>query len=174
MTATATQPLGAVTTPEAPEAQVPARVKIRLTRWQSFGLAAGSLVLVYGLGILVMLGGGAVIHALKPTRHVDIFAALHDQWVVGILLGIAVLWLLPPHPWAKRLVAPSSQEQPAEAGRSEDGGGGASTVQSEAPGPGPSTRPAGGQPVGESPSNGSATQYQQYAKQQEQGGSAEQ
>ena len=130
MTATATQPPGAVTTPEA---QVPERPPVRLTRWQSFGLAAGTLVLVYGLGILVMLGGGAVIHALKPTRHVDSFAAFHDQWVVGVLLGIAVLWLLPPHPWAKRLVAPSSQEQPAEAGRTEDGGGGASTDQFEAP-----------------------------------------
>lgn len=171
MTATATQPPVAVTTPEA---QVPQRPPVRLTRWQSFGLAAGSLVLVYGLGILVMLGGGAVVHALKPTRHVDIFAALHNAWVVGVLLGITVLWLVPPYPWGKRVVAPSSPEQPAEAGRTEAGGGGASTVQDEGPGPGPSTGHAGGQPVGTSPFLGSATQYQQYAKQQEQGGSAEQ
>ena len=169
MTATATQPLGAVTTPEAPEAQVPARVKVRLTRWQSFGLAAGSLVLVYGLGLVVMLGGGAVVHALKPTRHVDIFAALHDQWVVGILLGIAVLWLLPPHPWAKRLVAPSSQEQPAEAGRAEDGGGG--------PPPSISKNPELLPPAaGESDPRGpvTRTRHQQYPKQQEPGGTAEQ
>ena len=113
----------AATTPEAP-----AKTPVRMPRWQSSLIALGTLVLVFGLGILVMLAGGAVIHALKPTRHVDIFAAFHNQWVVGILLGIAVLWLLPPHPWAKRLVAPSSQEQPVKAGRAEDGGGGASTV----------------------------------------------
>ena len=40
----------------------------------------GSLVLVYGLGLVVMLLGGVVIQALKPTRHVDIFAALHNRW----------------------------------------------------------------------------------------------
>jgi hypothetical protein len=161
MTATATQPLGDMTTPESP---VPQDSKVRLTRWQGFGLAAVSLVLVlvFRFGILVMLAGGAVVHAVKPTRHVDIFAALHNEWVVGIVLGIAVLWLLPPYPWAKRLVAPSSQEQPAEAGRTEDGGGGASAVQDEAPGPGSSTGRAGSQPVGESPFLGSATQHQQY------------
>ena len=85
-----------------------------MPRRQSYLLALGSLVLVYGLGILVMLAGGVVIHAIKPTRHVDIFAAFHNQWVAGALLGIAVLWLLPPHPWAKRAIAPLPQEQPAE------------------------------------------------------------
>ena len=114
-----------------------------MPRWQSFLIALGSLVAVYGLATLVMLGGGAVVHALKPTRHVDIFAALHNAWVVGVLLGITVLWLLPPHPWAKRVVVPSSQEQPAEnAGGTEDGGWGAFTVQEEIPGSGPVPRPA--------------------------------
>jgi hypothetical protein len=157
MTGTAVEQVAARATPEAP-----AKTGVRMPRWQSSLIALGSLVLVFGLAILVMLAGGAVIHAVKPTRHVDIFAALHNQWVVGILLGIAALWLLPPHPWAKRLIALPSQEQPAEAGRTEDGGGGASTVHLEVPGPGPSTGQAGGQPVGESPSDGSATQYQQH------------
>ena len=119
-----------------------------MKRWQSLVIATGTLVLVFGFGILVMLAGGAVIHAVKPTRHLDIFAAFHNQWVVGVLLGIAVLWLLPPHPWVKRLVAPSSPEQPAEAGRTEDGGGGASTVHVEVPEPGPSPGQAEGQSVG--------------------------
>ena len=81
-----------VTMPPAPEA--PGRAEVRLKRWQSFAIAVGSLALVYGLGICVMLLGGVVVHAIKPTRHVDIFAAFHNQWVVGALLGIAVLWRL--------------------------------------------------------------------------------
>ena len=139
MTDTAVEP---VTAPPAPGRA--AKAEARLSRWQSFGLAVGSLVLVFGLGLVGMLAGGAVIHAMKPTRHVDIFASLHNRWVVGALLGITVLWLLPPHPWAKRVAASGSQEQPAQAGRTEDGGGGASTVQLEVPGPGAVHRPGEG------------------------------
>ena len=105
------------------------RAAVRMKRWQSFAIAVGSLVVIYSLGLGVMLAGGVVIHAVQPAKHVDIFAALHNQRVVGIVLGIAVLWLLPPHPWAKRVIALPSQEQPAPiAGGTEDGGGGASTV----------------------------------------------
>ena len=105
MTDTAVDP---VTVP--PPSEQPANAGVRLKRWQSFGIAVGSLVVIYGLGICVMLAGGVVIHTLKPTRHIDIVAAFHNAWVVGILLGIAVLWLLPPHPWAKRVVAPRPPE----------------------------------------------------------------
>jgi hypothetical protein len=149
MTQVSTDPVGGAPTVGAPtveppsEALAPVKAKARMPRWQSFLIAFGSLVAVYGLATLVMLGGGAVVHALKPTRHVDIFAALHNAWVVGVLLGITVLWLLPPHPWAKRVVVPRSQEQPAEnAGGTEDGGWGAFTVQEEIPGSGPVPRPA--------------------------------
>lgn len=148
MTETATQPLAAMATPEAPalEAAVPPTSEVRLGRWQSFGLAIGSLAVVYGLGLVVMLAGGAVIHALDPARRIDSLAALHNQWVASVLLGIAVLWLLPPHPWAKRVITTGSQEQPAQAGRTEDGGGGPFTVDSVVPGPGPVHRPDIGQP----------------------------
>ena len=139
MTDAAVEPVRVPLPPEPP-----ANAEVRLKRWQSFGLAVGSLVLVYGLGLVVMLAGGAVIHAVKPTRHVDIFAALHNRWVDGALLGIALLWLLPPHPWAKRVIASGSQEQPARAGWTEDGGGGASTVRSDVPGPGAVHRPGDG------------------------------
>ena len=141
MTETASQPVGDVTVPESPVGHRPA---FRLSRWQSFGLAVGSLVLVYGLALVVMLAGGAVLRAVDPARRIDIFAALHHWWVVGVLLGITVLWLLPPHPWAKRVVASGSQEQPAQAGRTEGGGGGASTARSDVPGPGAVPRPGGG------------------------------
>ena len=95
--------------PGTPDARVP-EAKARLSRRQGFLLAAGSLVLVYGLALGVMLAGGVIIHAVSPTRHMDILVALHHWWVVGPLLGIAVLWLLPPHPWAKRVVASRSPE----------------------------------------------------------------
>ena len=166
MTETASRPVGDVTVPEAP---VPQRPAIRLSRWQSLGLAVGSLVLVCGLALGVMLAGGALLHALDPTRHVDLFAALHDRWVVGVLLGIALLWLLPPYPWAKWLVAAGSQEQPAHAGRAEDGGGG--------PPPSISKNPELLPPAaGESDPRGpvTRTRHQQYPKQQEPGGTAEQ
>lgn len=140
MTQVSTNPAGGGPATEAP---VPAASPVRLTPWQTSLIAVGSLVLVFGLGLLVMLAGGAVVHGLKPTRQIDIFAALHNQWVVGVLLGITVLWLLPPHPWVKRVVAPSSQEQPVQAGGTEDDGGGASIVQHEIPGSGPVPRPAG-------------------------------
>ena len=139
MTDTAVEP---VTVPSAPGAA--AKVEVRLKRWQSFGLAVGSLVLVYGLALAVMLAGGAVLRAVDPARRIDIFAALHHWWVVGVLLGITVLWLLPPHPWAKRIVASGSQEQPAQAGRTEGGGGGASTAHLDVPGPGSVHRPGDG------------------------------
>ena len=141
MTETASEPVVAQAPPETPSPEKPGP---RLTRRQSFGLAVGSLVLVYGLALAVMIAGGAVLHAVDPARRIDIFAALHHWWVVGALLGIGLLWLLPPYPWAKRLVAAGSREQPAQAGRTEDGGGGASTVQLEVPGPGPVHRPRGG------------------------------
>ena len=138
MTATAYQTVGS-----PPEIPAPAKVEVRMPRWQSSLLAVGTLAVVAGVGLGLMIAGGVVIHAFKPTRHVDIFAAVHNMWVVGVLLAIAVLWLLPPHPWAKRATVPRSQEHPAKtAGRTEDGGGGASTVREEVPGPGPVPRPA--------------------------------
>lgn len=123
----------------APE---PAPVEVRLPRWQSFLIAVGSLVLVFGIGLGVTVAGGAVVHAFDPSRHVNSFAALHNAWVVGILLGITVLWLLPPYPWAKRVVASGSREQPADiAGGAGDGDEGLVTVRLET-GPGAAPRPS--------------------------------
>ena len=117
MTETATRPPEGTTTAQtsAPERHpAPGQVSARITRLQSFGLAIGSLVLVYGLGFVVTLAGGAVMSAIDPVRRIDAFAALHDRWVIGALLGITVLWLFPPHPWAKRLVVPAYDAHRAE------------------------------------------------------------
>lgn len=134
--------------------------QLRLRRWQSALIAIGSLVVIYAVGVGVMLAGGAVIHAIQPAKHVDIFAALHSQWVVGILLGISVLWLLPPHPWAKRVVATGSREEPAQtAGRTEDGGDSVATIQFAMSGRDPSTGQLGTGGEGILPS---VTQDEQY------------
>lgn len=100
-----------------PMAEVSATTADRdhLTRWQSLLMAVGSLVLIYGVALGVMAAGGAIAHAFDPRRRLDIFAAFHSVWVIGVLLVISVLWLLPPHPWAKRAVAGGSRTQPAQA-----------------------------------------------------------
>lgn len=87
-----------------------------MPRRQGALIALGSLLLVYGLGAGVMAAGGAVLHAIDPTRAVDAFAALHDRWVVGILVGIGALWLLPPYPWASHVVAAPSTTASRPAG----------------------------------------------------------
>lgn len=118
--------------------------EVRLKRWQSTLIAFGTLILVYGIAFGVTAIGGVVIHAFDPARHVDIFAALHNMWVVGVLLGITVLWLLPPHPWARRVISPDSREQPAwMAGGAEGGGDRVDAAQFEVPGPEPASRPLG-------------------------------
>ena len=67
----------------------------------------------FGAALGVIPVGDVVLHALVPSRHVDIFAALHSRIVVGILLGLSVLWLLPPYPWAKPRPSAESR-QPAQ------------------------------------------------------------
>lgn len=103
----------------APVGPAPERAVVRMSGWQSLLVAFGSLLLVSGLGCGVMLAGGVILHALAPERHINIFAALHNHWVVGVLLGLVLLWLLPPHPWAKRAIATVPEEQPAPAGGTE-------------------------------------------------------
>ena len=114
------------------------------TRWWHGTLFAAVLLLAfYGIALAVMLVGGAVIHAVSPRRHVDVFAALHHLLVVGILLGLSVLWLLPPHPWARRLLAPEPLERSARRGRRARRGGSVGNAahayrEPSAPGPSPS------------------------------------
>jgi hypothetical protein len=95
----------------------PAAASASLRWWQGTLFAALLLAAFYGIALAVMLVGGAVIHAVSPKRHVDVFAALHHLLVVGILLGLSVLWLLPPHPWANRLLASEPRERPARRAR---------------------------------------------------------
>lgn len=128
----------------ATEESLAATEEVRLNRWQSALIALGSLILVYGVAFGVTAIGGVALHAFEPARHVDVFASLHNMWVVGVLLGITVLWLLPPHPWAKRVISPESREQPVwTAGGAEGGGDHVDAAQFEVPGPEAASRPLG-------------------------------
>lgn len=98
--------LAAIPPPDGPEAAL----ELRLTRWQSALVALGSLLVIFAIAFGVMVGGGEVVRALDSSRRINVFAAFHDWWVIGALLGITVLWLLPPHPWAKRAIAPLALE----------------------------------------------------------------
>jgi hypothetical protein len=74
--------------------------RTRRRTWKQFSLALLVLAYVLGIAIGTLLLGGLVLHALVPHRVIDIFAALHNEIVTGVLLGLLALWLLPPYPWA--------------------------------------------------------------------------
>ncbi len=63
-------------------------------------LAIVSLVFVLAVALGSMLTSAAILHVVSPDRRFDAFRALHEPLVVGLLSGLGVLWLLPPHPWA--------------------------------------------------------------------------
>jgi len=67
---------------------------------QATGIAALSLVLVAAVALGSMVGSSALLHLFAPAKQFDAFRALHESAAVEVLLGLAVLWLLPPHPWA--------------------------------------------------------------------------
>jgi hypothetical protein len=68
----------------------------------STALAIVSLVFVSVVALGSMLTSTAVLHLFSPDRHFDTFRALHEPLVVGLLFGLGVLWLLPPHPWEEK------------------------------------------------------------------------
>jgi hypothetical protein len=72
----------------------------RIGLLQSTGIALLSLVLVAAVALGSMMGSSAVLHLLSPSKQFDAFRALHEPAVVEVLFALAVLWLLPPHPWA--------------------------------------------------------------------------
>ncbi len=71
----------------------------RLGFFASTTLAVISLVFVSVVALGSLLTSTAILHLAYPNRHVDAFRALHEPLVVGLLFGLGVLWLLPPHPW---------------------------------------------------------------------------
>jgi hypothetical protein len=72
----------------------------RIGLFQATVIAFLSLVLVAAVALGSMVGSSAVLHLLSPAKQFDAFRALHEPAVVEVLIGLAVLWLLPPHPWA--------------------------------------------------------------------------
>jgi hypothetical protein len=63
-------------------------------------LAVVSLVFVSVIALGSMLVSAAILHLVSPDRRFDTFRAFHEPLVFGVLFGLAVFWLLPPHPWA--------------------------------------------------------------------------
>lgn len=94
----------------------------RMPLWKSTIIAAVSLVFVLGIAVAVMIGMGQLLHILHPAKHFDIFYALHKEIVVASLAAVCLLWLIPPHPWAKRLVEASSTQALAGPASEERGG----------------------------------------------------
>lgn len=87
----------------------------RMPLWRSTVLALACLVFVLGIASGVMVGAGHLIHLLSPDKRFDIFYALHRPIVRWSLVALCVLWLLPPHPWATRLIgvpAPGTSSAP--------------------------------------------------------------
>jgi hypothetical protein len=73
----------------------------------STALAVVSLVFVSVVAFSSMLVSAAILHLVSPDRRFDTFRAFHEPLVFGVLFGLAVFWLLPPHPWA---VQPAQSE----------------------------------------------------------------
>ena len=72
----------------------------RIGVFASTALAVVSLAFVSAVALGSMLASTAMLHLISPSRRIDTFRALHEPLVVGLLFGLAVLWLLPPHPWS--------------------------------------------------------------------------
>ncbi len=66
----------------------------------STAFAVVSLVFVSLVALGSTLTSATILHLAYPNRRFDDFRALHEPVVLGVLCGLAVLWLLPPHPWA--------------------------------------------------------------------------
>lgn len=100
----------------------PKAPRTRRRTWKQFGLAFAGLVYLAAVALGTMLLGGVALHTLVPKRHIDMFAVLHNHIVLGVLLGLVVLWLLPPYPWAKQQPSAGAGEPVQSAGETEVGG----------------------------------------------------
>jgi hypothetical protein len=72
----------------------------RMGLLQSSSIALFSLVLLAAVALGSMVGSAALLHLVSPSKQFNAFRALHEPAVVEVLLGLAILWVLPPHPWA--------------------------------------------------------------------------
>lgn len=95
--------------------------RTRRRTWKQFFQALSMLALVLGVALGSLLLGGVLLHHFVPGRHVDIFAAVHNHIVLGVLFGLSALWLLPPYPWATQPPSVESLEPAQSAGETERG-----------------------------------------------------
>lgn len=131
---------GAPVVPASSPAPLSRSARWRRAAWGSV-LALGSLLYIFGVAVLTMVAGGVVLHAISPQRSLDVFSALHKQVVVGVLLGLAVFWLLPPHPWMKETDDHEARPPAGTVGETEHGGADKVAVLGTYRGRDPSLRP---------------------------------
>jgi len=117
--------------------------------WRSTLLALATLIFVLGIAVAVMLGVGHLLHVLFPAKHFDVFYALHRPVVRWCLIAVSALWLLPPHPWARRLVDAVDRDAPhrrprARHARIKDGRALRAGARSTTAFPGPGAQGVGG------------------------------
>jgi hypothetical protein len=84
----------------------------RMSAGRATLVALLGLAVVLGTALGAMAGVGALLHALSPDRHFDAYAVLHNEIVVACVAALSVLWLLPPHPWAKELIEVPARDDP--------------------------------------------------------------
>lgn len=154
---------GATTTPAEPRTKSPEPPRTPRRTRKQFGVALLTLAYVAAIVLGTLLVGGIVLHALVPSRHIDMFAALHNLVVVGVLLGLVALWLLPPYPWAAPQPSTEPQEPAQPAGETEGGDTNVTDLSQSVSGRFPSHRPmgAGGGGLAGSLLNSTAQQHQQ-------------
>jgi hypothetical protein len=73
-----------------------------LSTLQNSLLALLSLVMVGAVALGVMVVTATAMRLISPSRRFDLFRAFHEPLVVGVLFGLVVLWVLPPHPWVEQ------------------------------------------------------------------------
>ena len=95
----------------------------------STAFAVVSLVFVSVVALGSMLMSATILHLAYPNRRFDDFRVLHEPAVLDVLCGLAVLWLLPSHPWATE---PKQSEPKKRRLISSEGGGVMAPVDSQA------------------------------------------
>ena len=83
----------------------------RMGIFPSTAFAIVSLVFVSVVALGSLLASTAILRLASPNRRFDAFRALHEPLVIGVLFGLGVIWLLPPHPWQVKPAQPEPKKR---------------------------------------------------------------
>ena len=79
-------------------------------------LATSSLVLIASIAVLTQVLATSLLNHLDHSRHIDAFGGLHNPIVDMFLIALAVIWILPPHPWGKGILGRNIESATPPAG----------------------------------------------------------